>query len=98
MSAVRKLSQKLVSNSRSMSVARRGLSSQEVFDREARYGATNYQPLEVALARGKGVHVWDVEGKKYFDFLSAYSAVNQVCKSAEIAILLSPLSNEGCIN
>jgi len=55
----------------------RGLSSQEVFAREERFGATNYQPLPVALARGKGVHVWDVEGKKYFDFLSAYSAVNQ---------------------
>ena len=91
MSAVRKLSQKLVSSSKLISVARRGLSSQEVFDREARYGATNYQPLEVALARGKGVHVWDVEGKKYFDFLSAYSAVNQVIhiyKSAETDILL----------
>jgi len=74
MSVVRKLSQRLVTP---VSVARRGLSSQEVFDREARYGATNYQPLEVALQRGKGVHVWDVEGKKYFDFLSAYSAVNQ---------------------
>ena len=77
MSGVRKLSQRLVSPG-PVSVARRGLSSQQVFDREARYGATNYQPLEVALARGKGVHVWDVEGKKYFDFLSAYSAVNQV--------------------
>ena len=55
----------------------RCLSSQEVFAREERFGATNYQPLPVALARGKGVHVWDVEGKKYFDFLSAYSAVNQ---------------------
>ena len=75
MSVVRKLSQRLLTP---VSVARRGLSSQEVFDREARYGATNYQPLEVALQRGKGVHVWDVEGKKYFDFLSAYSAVNQV--------------------
>ena len=81
MSAVRKLSQRLVTpmvTPSSVSVVRRGLSSREVFEREARYGATNYQPLEVALARGKGVHVWDVEGKKYFDFLSAYSAVNQV--------------------
>jgi len=55
----------------------RNISSQEVFEKESKYGATNYQPLPVALARGKGVHVWDVEGKKYFDFLSAYSAVNQ---------------------
>lgn len=45
--------------------------------REDRYGAHNYHPLPVVLERGKGVFVWDVEGKKYFDFLSAYSAVNQ---------------------
>ena len=55
----------------------RCLSSQQIFEKEAKYGATNYQPLAVALARGKGLYVWDVEGKKYFDFLSAYSAVNQ---------------------
>lgn len=53
------------------------LTSEYVFEREARYGAHNYHPLPVALERGKGVHVWDVEGRKYFDFLSAYSAVNQ---------------------
>lgn len=45
--------------------------------REDRYGAHNYHPLPVVLEKGKGVHVWDVEGKKYLDFLSAYSAVNQ---------------------
>jgi ornithine--oxo-acid transaminase len=44
---------------------------------EDQYGAHNYHPLPVVLARGKGVHVWDVEGKQYFDFLSSYSAVNQ---------------------
>ncbi len=44
---------------------------------EDKYGAHNYHPLAVVLERGEGVHVWDVEGKKYFDFLSAYSAVNQ---------------------
>lgn len=44
---------------------------------EQKYGAHNYHPLEVVIARGKGVWVWDVEGKKYLDFLSAYSAVNQ---------------------
>jgi len=44
---------------------------------EDKYGAHNYHPLPVVLSRGKGVHVWDVEGKKYYDFLSAYSAVNQ---------------------
>ena len=54
-----------------------GLNAQEYMDREARYGAHNYHPLPVVLERGEGVFVWDVEGKKYFDFLSAYSAVNQ---------------------
>ena len=44
---------------------------------EQRHGAHNYHPLPVVLSRGEGVYVWDVEGKKYFDFLSAYSAVNQ---------------------
>lgn len=46
-------------------------------EREARYGAHNYHPLPVVLERGKGIFVWDVNGKRYFDFLSAYSAVNQ---------------------
>lgn len=45
--------------------------------REEQYGAHNYHPLPVVLDKGEGVYVWDVEGKKYFDFLSAYSAVNQ---------------------
>ncbi len=46
-------------------------------DLENQYGAHNYHPLPVVLDRGEGIYVWDVEGKKYFDFLSAYSAVNQ---------------------
>ncbi|KAK9918107.1 hypothetical protein WJX75_001364 [Coccomyxa subellipsoidea] len=50
---------------------------QQFIDREDRYGAHNYAPVPVVLTRGEGVHVWDVEGKKYYDFLSAYSAVNQ---------------------
>ena len=53
------------------------LSSQEAIALEDRYGAHNYHPLPVVLSRGEGVYVWDVEGKKYYDFLSAYSAVNQ---------------------
>ncbi|MCB0510167.1 MAG: aminotransferase class III-fold pyridoxal phosphate-dependent enzyme, partial [Bacteroidetes bacterium] len=44
---------------------------------EDKYGAHNYHPLPVVLKKGKGVYVWDVDGKTYFDFLSAYSAVNQ---------------------
>ncbi|MEO0779147.1 MAG: ornithine--oxo-acid transaminase [Bacteroidota bacterium] len=51
--------------------------SQELMAQEGRYGAHNYHPLPVVLSRGEGVQVWDVEGKKYYDFLSAYSAVNQ---------------------
>ena len=45
--------------------------------REARYGASNYKPLDVVLARGLGVWVWDLEGRRYLDCLAAYSAVNQ---------------------
>ena len=52
-------------------------SSQELIKIEEKYGAHNYHPLPVVLSKGKGVHIWDVEGKQYFDFLSAYSAVNQ---------------------
>ena len=51
--------------------------SQVLMDMEDKYGAHNYHPLPVVLAKGEGVFVWDSEGKKYFDFLSAYSAVNQ---------------------
>ncbi len=51
--------------------------SQYYIDLENRYGAHNYHPLPVVLDRGEGVFVWDVEGEKYYDFLSAYSAVNQ---------------------
>ncbi|MBP7102978.1 MAG: ornithine--oxo-acid transaminase [Bacteroidales bacterium] len=52
-------------------------SSQQAIDMENKYGAHNYHPLPVVLARGEGAFLWDVEGKRYFDFLSAYSAVNQ---------------------
>lgn len=52
-------------------------SSKEAIELEDQYGAHNYHPLPVVLSRGEGVHVWDVEGNKYYDFLSAYSAVNQ---------------------
>ena len=51
--------------------------SQELIEIEEKYGAHNYHPLPVVLSKGEGIFVWDVEGKKYFDFLSAYSAVNQ---------------------
>ena len=53
------------------------LTSQKAIDLEKKYGAHNYHPLPVVLSKGEGVFVWDTEGKKYYDFLSAYSAVNQ---------------------
>jgi ornithine--oxo-acid transaminase len=53
------------------------MSSKEAIALEEKYGAQNYHPLPVVLCKGEGVHVWDVEGNKYYDFLSAYSAVNQ---------------------
>ena len=53
------------------------LSSQQAMDLEDKYGAHNYHPLPVVISKGEGVYVWDAEGKKYYDFLSAYSAVNQ---------------------
>jgi len=53
------------------------MTTQEYIEREDKFGAHNYHPIPVVLHSGQGVYVWDVEGKKYFDFLSAYSAVNQ---------------------
>jgi len=53
------------------------MTSKDLIKMEEQYGAHNYHPLPVVLSRGKGAFMWDVEGKKYFDFLSAYSAVNQ---------------------
>ena len=53
------------------------MTSKELIALEDKYGAHNYHPLPVVLSKGEGVYLWDVDGKKYFDFLSAYSAVNQ---------------------
>ncbi len=60
-----------------MNTTQQRLNSQEIIELENKYGAHNYHPLPVVLSKGEGVHVWDVEGKHYYDFLSAYSAVNQ---------------------
>jgi len=64
-------------NPMNMSGTRQGISSKEAMQLEVKYGAHNYHPIPVVLERGEGVFVWDCEGKKYYDFLSAYSAVNQ---------------------
>lgn len=53
------------------------LTSKDFIEKENKFGAHNYHPLPVVLSRGEGVFVWDVEGKRYYDFLAAYSAVNQ---------------------
>ena len=64
------------------------MNSKKIIDLELKYGAHNYHPLPVVLERGEGVFVWDVEGKKYYDCLSAYSAVNQGhCHPAILAAL-----------
>ena len=65
------------------------LSAHDYIEREEKYGAHNYHPLPVVLERGAGIFVWDVDGKRYFDFLSAYSAVNQGhCHPAIIKALI----------
>ena len=53
------------------------MDTQAYFQLEETYGASNYKPLDVILTRGQGIWVWDVEGQRYMDCLSAYSAVNQ---------------------
>lgn len=53
------------------------MTSKDFMAREEKFGAHNYHPLPVVLSKGQGVHVWDVEGKQYYDFLASYSAVNQ---------------------
>jgi ornithine--oxo-acid transaminase len=58
-------------------MATTGKKAAQLIELENKYGAHNYHPLPVVLERGEGVYVWDVDGKQYFDFLSAYSAVNQ---------------------
>ncbi|MFT4661132.1 MAG: ornithine--oxo-acid transaminase [Patiriisocius sp.] len=60
-----------------MNAVDRKIGSEEAMALENKYGAHNYHPLPVVLSRGEGVYVWDAEGKRYYDFLSAYSAVNQ---------------------
>ncbi len=68
---------KFVENLQYMTTAEQAKNSQYFIELEEKYGAHNYHPLPVVLDKGEGVFVWDVEGKKYYDFLSAYSAVNQ---------------------
>ena len=71
--------------------------SQQFIDQEAQYGAHNYHPLPIVLNRGKGAFVWDVDGKKYFDFLSAYSAVNQGHCHPKIVAALTEQAQTLCL-
>src|SRR5881275_1684978 len=62
--------------------------SQYYFELEEKYGAHNYHPLPVVLTKGEGVFLWDVEGKRYYDFLSGYSAINQGHRHPKIVAAL----------
>ncbi|MBQ9821990.1 MAG: aminotransferase class III-fold pyridoxal phosphate-dependent enzyme, partial [Muribaculaceae bacterium] len=74
-----------------------GAKTKSYISMEERYGAHNYHPLPVVLKKGKGIYVWDVEGKKYFDFLSAYSAVNQGHCHPRIVKALKDQTNKLCL-
>jgi len=71
--------------------------AQQFIDLEHRYGAHNYHPLPVVLSRGQGPFVWDVDGKRYFDFLSAYSAVNQGHCHPKIVAALKAQAEQLCL-
>ena len=71
--------------------------SKRLMSLEEKYGAHNYHPLPVVLHKGKGIYVWDVEGKKYFDFLSSYSAVNQGHCHPRIVKALKDQANVLCL-
>lgn len=73
---VRRAATKLCQTTPSLTVASRNLSSEEVIAKDEKYGAHHYHPIPAVLTKGKGVFLWDVEGKRYFDFLSGYSAAN----------------------
>ena len=66
-------------------------------DLEAKYGAVNYEPLPVVLERADVVYMWDVEGKRYYDFLSAYSAVNQGHSHPRIVNKLTEQAQKLCL-
>lgn len=71
--------------------------SKRLMKLEEKYGAHNYHPLPVVLTKGKGIYVWDVEGKKYFDFLSSYSAVNQGHCHPRIVKVLKEQADKLCL-
>lgn len=70
------------------------LGNSQYIKREDRYGAHNYAPMPVVLSRGEGVFVWDVDSRRYYDFLSGYSAVNQGHCHPKVALPLPPSPRE----
>ncbi|KAJ2332063.1 hypothetical protein GGI00_002962, partial [Coemansia sp. RSA 2681] len=72
--------------------------SKTAMELEDAYGAHNYHPLPVVISRGEGVHVWDPEGKRYYDFLSAYSAVNQGHCHPHIVKALTEQASRLCLS
>lgn len=68
----------------------------QIISKEDAFGAHNYAPLPVVLERGEGVFMWDVDGKRYFDFLSAYSAVNQGHCHPKVCAILNTCTG-GCL-
>ena len=70
--------------------------ARRLIDLEDKHGAHNYKPLPVVLESGRGVHVWDVGGKRYLDFLSAYSAVNQGHAHPKILNALPTIAADRC--
>jgi ornithine--oxo-acid transaminase len=73
------------------------VSTAEAIELENKYGAHNYHPLPVVLTKGEGVYVWDPEGNRYYDFLSAYSAVNQGHCHPKIVNALSEQAQSLCL-
>lgn len=75
--SLKSTSTRSISTSKFHQINKIGEKSEAIFKREDKFGAHNYHPLPVAIERGKGIYMWDVEGNKYFDYLSGYSAMNQ---------------------
>ena len=76
-SNLKQTSFKNISTSKGLQVNKIGEKSENIFKREDKFGAHNYHPLPVAIEKANGIFMWDVEGNRYFDYLSGYSAMNQ---------------------
>lgn len=68
---------RILGSARDLNFSKRFLSSKELIERDSKYGGRHFKPLPVVLARGEGVYLWDVEGKRYLDFLAGFATVNQ---------------------